>query len=100
MCCSSPGPLLPKTISGARASIARAFASEPQILFADEPTGSLDEETGEKIIELLFEVNRESHTTLVLVTHDMALAKRCDRVLCLHGGQLQDITDQDQESTP
>ncbi len=93
----------PKQLSGGeqqRVAIARAFASEPQILFADEPTGSLDEETGEKIIELLFQVNRENDTTLVLVTHDMALARRCDRVLRLHNGLLKNITDSDREHAP
>lgn len=79
----------PKQLSGGeqqRVAIARAFAGEPDILFADEPTGNLDEKTGETVIELLFEVNRESSTTLVLVTHDLELANRCDRVLQLHGG--------------
>ena len=81
----------PKQLSGGeqqRVAIARAFAGEPDILFADEPTGNLDEKTGETVIELLFEVNRESSTTLVLVTHDLELANRCDRVLQLHGGAI------------
>ena len=83
----------PKQLSGGeqqRVAIARAFAGEPEILFADEPTGNLDEQTGNKIIELLFEVNRERRTTLILVTHDLALAQRCDRVLQLHGGKLEE----------
>ena len=71
-----------------RVAIARAYSGEPRILFADEPTGNLDSETGERIIELLFELNRISGTTLVLVTHDVALASRCDRQLRLAGGRL------------
>ena len=81
----------PKQLSGGeqqRVAIARAFAGQPDILFADEPTGNLDENTGDKIVDLLFEVNREQNTTLVLVTHDPALAKRCDRALRLIGGKL------------
>lgn len=81
----------PKQLSGGeqqRVAIARAFAGSPDILFADEPTGNLDEKTGESIIRLLFEVNRERGATLVLVTHDMGLASRCDRVLRLTGGRL------------
>ena len=83
----------PKQLSGGeqqRVAIARAFAGEPEILFADEPTGNLDEKTGAKIIDLLFEVNREKNTTLVLVTHDMSLAQRCERILQLHGGKLEE----------
>ncbi|WP_306800330.1 ABC transporter ATP-binding protein [Endozoicomonas sp. YOMI1] len=82
----------PKQLSGGeqqRVAIARAFAGEPDILFADEPTGNLDEKTGESIIELLFEVNQASGTTIVLVTHDMDLARRCQRILKLHGGRLE-----------
>lgn len=85
----------PKQLSGGeqqRVAIARAFASEPKILFADEPTGNLDEKTGESIIELLFEVNREQGTTLILVTHDMSLARRCQRIVRLHDGQLEKVT--------
>ena len=81
----------PRQLSGGeqqRVAIARAFAGNSDILFADEPTGNLDEKTGESIIKLLFEVNRERGTTLVLVTHDMALATRCDRVLRLTGGAI------------
>lgn len=81
----------PKQLSGGeqqRVAIARAFAAQPAVLFADEPTGNLDATNGEKIIELLFKLNQESTTTLVLVTHDAALAQRCDRVLTLQNGQL------------
>ena len=69
-------------------AVARAFASKPAILFADEPTGNLDTETGQRIIELLFELNREEGTTLVLVTHDLLLAERCQRRLRLDSGRL------------
>jgi putative ABC transport system ATP-binding protein len=84
----------PKQLSGGeqqRVAIARAFAAKPSILFADEPTGNLDAATGESIIELLFELNVKSGTTLVLVTHDMNLARRCQRVLNLQNGQLSEI---------
>lgn len=81
----------PKTLSGGeqqRVALARAFVSKPAILFADEPTGSLDEASGSKVIELLFELNRENGSTLILVTHDPQLAKRCSRQLTLQGGRL------------
>ena len=81
----------PKTLSGGeqqRVALARAFINKPAILFADEPTGSLDEASGNRVIELLFELNRENSSTLVLVTHDPALAARCGRQLSLHGGRL------------
>ena len=81
----------PKTLSGGeqqRVALARAFINKPAILFADEPTGSLDEASGNRVIELLFELNRENLSTLVLVTHDPALAARCGRQLSLHGGRL------------
>ena len=71
-----------------RVSIARAFSNNPKILFADEPTGNLDEETGQKIEKLLFELNREAGTTLVLVTHDNELAEKTDRVISLKGGKI------------
>ncbi len=81
----------PRQLSGGeqqRVAIARAFASKPSILFADEPTGNLDTATGEHIIELIFELNREFETTLVLVTHDARLAVRCDRVIELEAGHI------------
>ena len=81
----------PKTLSGGeqqRVALARAFINKPAILFADEPTGSLDEASGNRVIELLFELNRENSSTLVLVTHDPALAARCQRQLSLQGGRL------------
>jgi putative ABC transport system ATP-binding protein len=81
----------PAQLSGGekqRVAIARAFATEPAVLFADEPTGNLDTRTGETIMELMFELNRKSSTTLVLVTHDNSLAARCDRVLSLDAGKL------------
>lgn len=83
----------PKQLSGGeqqRVAIARAFAAQPAVLFADEPTGNLDTANGEKIIELLFKLNQENSTTLVLVTHDIRLAQRCDRVLTLQDGQLSE----------
>ena len=72
-----------------RVAIARAFAVNPAVLLADEPTGNLDAETGALIIALLFELNREQNTTLVLVTHDAQLAARCERRLVLSAGQLE-----------
>jgi putative ABC transport system ATP-binding protein len=84
----------PSQLSGGekqRVAIARAFATGPAVLFADEPTGNLDSRTGETIMELMFELNRSSSTTLVLVTHDNALADRCDRILALEAGRL--VTD-------
>jgi len=81
----------PPKLSGGeqqRVAIARAYAGEPEILFADEPTGNLDAATGHLIIDLLFRLNREHHATLVLVTHDTELASRCDRILNLHAGRL------------
>jgi putative ABC transport system ATP-binding protein len=81
----------PAQLSGGekqRVAIARAFATEPTVLFADEPTGNLDSRTGETIMQLMFELNRSSSTTLVLVTHDNDLADRCDRILSLEAGRL------------
>lgn len=74
-----------------RVAVARAFASEAPILFADEPTGNLDSRTGEKVADLLFSLNRESGTTLVLVTHDPKLAARCDRQLEMEDGTLREV---------
>src|SRR5262245_44858189 len=82
----------PKQLSGGeqqRVAIARAFVTRPKLLFADEPTGNLDPGTGAQVIDLLFGLNRESGTTLLLVTHDEALTKRCSRVLRLAAGRLQ-----------
>ena len=82
---------LPKTLSGGeqqRTALARAFINKPAILFADEPTGSLDEASGTRVIELLFELNREANSTLILVTHDPALAAKCSRQLLLQAGRL------------
>ncbi len=81
----------PAQLSGGeqqRVSIARAFSNNPAILFADEPTGNLDNETGAHIEELLFTLNREQGTTLVLVTHDLELAKRTDRIMQMKGGRI------------
>ena len=71
-----------------RVAIARAFAREPAVLFADEPTGNLDTRTGERIVDLLFELNARASTTLVLVTHDERLAQRCDRRFSMTAGEL------------
>lgn len=85
---------LPKHLSGGeqqRVALARAFVTKPKILFADEPTGNLDAATGAQVIELMLELNKTQGTTLILVTHDEALAKRCDRQLRLSAGRvLQD----------
>lgn len=84
---------LPAQLSGGeqqRVALARAFMTQPEILFADEPTGNLDQHTAENIIDLLFALNQNHGTTLLLVTHDPALAKRCSRILTIKAGRLQE----------
>jgi putative ABC transport system ATP-binding protein len=86
---------LPKHLSGGeqqRVALARAFVTEPKILFADEPTGNLDAANGAAIIDLMFEMNREHNTTLILVTHDEQLARRCGRQLRLEAGRVVQVT--------
>ncbi|UJH67750.1 ABC transporter ATP-binding protein [Allomuricauda sp. SCSIO 65647] len=81
----------PSQLSGGeqqRVALARAFSNRPSILFADEPTGNLDEETGDKVVQLLFDLNQEAGTTLVIVTHDVELAQRTGRILRLKGGKI------------
>ncbi len=81
----------PRQLSGGeqqRVAIARAFVTRPAVLFADEPTGNLDTATGERVMQLLFDLNAESNTTLVLVTHDKGLASRCSRVIRLDAGRM------------
>ena len=90
---SNKGYKLPNELSGGeqqRVALARAFNGRPDVLFADEPTGNLDRQTGDKIADLLFSLNREHGTTLIMVTHDLQLAARCDRCLRLVNGQLQE----------
>ncbi|WP_342644859.1 ABC transporter ATP-binding protein [Mucilaginibacter sp. CSA2-8R] len=85
----------PTQLSGGeqqRVSIARAFSNAPQILFADEPTGNLDAETGERVQKLLFDLNKDAGTTLVVVTHDLELARKTQRILSIKGGKL--VSDQ------
>jgi putative ABC transport system ATP-binding protein len=85
----------PRTLSGGeqqRVALARAFVVEPAVLLADEPTGSLDFATGERVMQLMFDMNRESGTTLVLVTHDRSIAARCDRQLHIEAGRLLPAT--------
>lgn len=89
------GDHYPSQLSGGeqqRIALARAFANDPKILFADEPTGNLDAETGEKVVKLLFELNKELGTTLVLVTHDMELAKKTQNILTIRGGKIANLT--------
>lgn len=81
----------PSQLSGGeqqRVALARAFSNQPSILFADEPTGNLDEETGEKVIQLLFDLNKDAGTTLVIISHDLDLAARTQQILRLKGGQI------------
>lgn len=85
---------LPAQLSGGeqqRVALARAFSGRPKILFADEPTGNLDRKTGDRIADLLFSLNQDYATTLILVTHDQQLAARCQRRLQLQDGQLQEV---------
>lgn len=89
---------LPSQLSGGeqqRVALARAFMTEPQILFADEPTGNLDQHTAENVIDLLFSLNKDNGTTLILVTHDPALAKKCSRVLTIQAGKLVEAENND-----
>ena len=82
----------PKQLSGGeqqRVAIARAFACQPKILFADEPTGNLDQKTGLKVSDLLFDLNHESDATLILVTHEQRLAQRCDTIVTIDDGKIQ-----------
>jgi putative ABC transport system ATP-binding protein len=84
----------PKHLSGGeqqRVALARAFAPGPQLVLADEPTGNLDAATGHQVIELMFEINAERGTTLILVTHDEEIAARCSRRLRMHAGQLEEL---------
>ena len=88
---SDRGHHYPAQLSGGeqqRVSLARAFSNQPKILFADEPTGNLDAETSEKVIKLIFDLNREAGTTLVVVTHDLELAARTQRIIRIKGGKL------------
>jgi putative ABC transport system ATP-binding protein len=83
---------LPRQLSGGeqqRVALARAFAGDPEVLFADEPTGNLDAHSGQRVIDLLFDLRDRAGSTLLLVTHDQALARRCDRILHLDAGRLQ-----------
>jgi putative ABC transport system ATP-binding protein len=82
----------PRQLSGGekqRVAIARAYVIQPTVLFADEPTGNLDQQTGEVVIDILFDMNREYGTTLVLVSHDLGLAQRCDRIIQMEAGHIR-----------
>jgi putative ABC transport system ATP-binding protein len=83
----------PRQLSGGekqRVAIARAYVTQPRVLFADEPTGNLDHQTGENVIDILFRMNREYGTTLILVSHDLGLADRCDRIIQMEAGHIKD----------
>lgn len=87
---------MPSELSGGeqqRVAIARAFMINPKVLFADEPTGNLDQHTAQQVIELLFELNQKYHTTLVIITHDQQLASRCERRFMMKAGKLQEVVD-------
>jgi putative ABC transport system ATP-binding protein len=91
----------PRQLSGGekqRVAIARAYVVRPTVLFADEPTGNLDQQTGETVIEILFRMNEEYGTTLVLVSHDLGLAGRCDRIIQMEAGHIQAPQQENQES--
>ncbi|MBT8063353.1 MAG: ABC transporter ATP-binding protein [Gammaproteobacteria bacterium] len=93
----------PRQLSGGekqRVAIARAFVIRPSVLFADEPTGNLDHKTGENIVRLIFRLNHEADTTLVLVTHDLKLAQRCDRILHMDAGSITGIETPERSSSP
>ena len=93
--CRRRWPRSPKTLSGGeqqRVALARAFVVQPSVLLADEPTGSLDHATGETIMKLMFDLNAEQGTTLVLVTHDPAIAARCERSITIEAGQIASMT--------
>ena len=94
----------PRQLSGGeqqRVAIARAFASRPTVLFADEPTGNLDTQTGGRICQLLFDLNREFGTTLIMVTHDSGLAARCSRTIAIAGGRIESgLPEQQPEVAP
>jgi putative ABC transport system ATP-binding protein len=88
----------PRQLSGGekqRVAIARAYVIQPTVLFADEPTGNLDSQTGENVIEILFRMNKEYGTTLVLVSHDLDLARRCDRIIHMDAGQIRSSGDRE-----
>lgn len=92
----------PRQLSGGekqRVAIARAFVVSPEVLFADEPTGNLDHRTGKTIIELLFRLNQETGAILVLVTHDLALARQCDRIFHMHDGRITSVETPGTESS-
>ncbi len=91
----------PRQLSGGekqRVAIARAYVTQPTVLFADEPTGNLDQQTGETVIDILFRMNREYGTTLVLVSHDLVLAERCDRIIRMEAGRIMAPPPSPQES--